>query len=68
MTIFAANNGFMDDYPVSVLKRYELEMFSFFDSRKSDLLVELKNKKAIDDALKAQMIAALNEFKKEFTV
>jgi F-type H+/Na+-transporting ATPase subunit alpha len=67
LTIFAANNGFIDEYPVSALKRYELEMFSFFDSRKSDLIAELKNKKAIDDTLKAQIIAALNEFKKEFT-
>jgi F-type H+-transporting ATPase subunit alpha len=68
LTIFAANNGFIDEYPVSVLKRYETEMLTFFDSRKSDLLTELKNKKAIDDTLKAQIIAALNEFKKEFTV
>jgi F-type H+-transporting ATPase subunit alpha len=68
LTIFAANNGFIDEYPVSALKRYELEMFAFFDSRKSDLIAELKNKKAIDDTLKAQIIAALNEFKKEFTV
>jgi F-type H+-transporting ATPase subunit alpha len=67
LIIFAANNGFIDDYPVAALKRYETELFSFFDSRKSDLLVELNNKKAIDDELKAKIVAALNEFKKEFT-
>jgi F-type H+-transporting ATPase subunit alpha len=68
LVIFAANNGFVDDYPVNVLKRYESELLAFFDSRKSDLLVELKNKKAIDDELKAKITAALNDFKKEFTV
>ncbi len=67
LVIFAANNGFVDDYPVNVLKRYENELLAFFDSRKSDLLVELANKKAIDDELKAKITAALNEFKKEFT-
>jgi len=67
LIIFAANNGFIDDYPVSALKRYETELFTFIDSRKSDLLVELNNKKAIDDELKAKIVAALNEFKKEFT-
>jgi F-type H+-transporting ATPase subunit alpha len=67
LVIFAANNGFVDDYPVNVLKRYESELLAFFDSRKSDLLVELKNKKAIDDELKAKITAALNDFKKEFT-
>ena len=41
---------------------------AFFDSRKSDLVAELKTKKAMDDELKAKFIAALNDFKKEFTV
>jgi len=67
LIIFAANQGFLDEYPVSVLRRYEAELMAFFDSRKSDLVVELKNKKAMDDELKGKFIAALNEFKKEFT-
>jgi len=65
--IFAANNGFLDDYPVSALKRYEPELLSFFDTKKSSLVTELRDKKAIDDDLKAKIIAAMNEFKKEFT-
>jgi F-type H+-transporting ATPase subunit alpha len=68
LIIFAANQGFLDDYPVAVLRRYETELMSFFDSRKSDLIAELKTKKAMDDDLKARFIAALAEFKKEFTV
>ncbi|MBI5657103.1 MAG: F0F1 ATP synthase subunit alpha [Geobacter sp.] len=67
LIIFAANNGFIDEYPVGKLKRYEQEMNSFFDNRQSDILAELREKKAIDDALKGKMIAALNELKKEFT-
>jgi len=66
--IFAANQGFLDEYPVKSLRRYEAELLAFFDSRKNDLIVELKNKKAMDDELKAKFIAAMNEFKKEFTV
>jgi F-type H+-transporting ATPase subunit alpha len=68
LIIFAANQGFLDEYPVAVLRRYETELMSFFDSRKSDLIAELKEKKAMGDDLKAKFIAALNEFKKEFTV
>ena len=67
LIIFAANNGFLDDYPVASLRRYETELYTFFDSRKSDLLGELRDKKAIDDDLKGKIVAALNEFKKEFT-
>ena len=68
LIIFAANNGFVDDYPVSVLSRYETELYTFFDIRKADLLAEIREKKAIDDQLRGKIISALDEFKKEFTV
>ena len=68
LIIFAANNGFVDDYPVSVLKRYEAELYMFIDNRHSAILEELKAKKAIDDELKDKIVNALEQFKKEFTV
>ena len=67
LIIFAANNGFLDEYPVASLRRYEAELYTFFDARKSDTLAELRDKKAIDDDLKAKIVAAMEEFKKEFT-
>jgi F-type H+-transporting ATPase subunit alpha len=67
LIIFAANNGFLDDYPVASLRRYESELYTFFDTRKADILGEVRDKKAIDDDLKGRIVAALNEFKKEFT-
>jgi F-type H+-transporting ATPase subunit alpha len=68
LVIFAANNGYVDEYPVSVLARYEAELNSFFDLRKSGILNEIREKKAIDDGLRGKIVAALDEFKKEFTV
>ena len=68
LVIFAAKNGYVDDYPVSALTRYEAELNSFFDLRKSDVLNEIREKKAIDDVLRGKIVAALDEFKKEFTV
>jgi len=67
LIIFAANNGFMDDLAVSVLGRYETEMYAYFDNRQADLVSELRDKKAIDDDLKKRIVAALDQFKKEFT-
>jgi len=67
LIIFAANNGFLDDYPVASLKRYETEMYANFDNRQAALLAELREKKAIDDNLKSRIVAALEQFKKEFT-
>jgi F-type H+-transporting ATPase subunit alpha len=67
LIIFAANNGFLDELPVSTLRRYEDEMYAFFDNRQADLLAELRDKKAIDDDLKKRIVAALEQFKKEFS-
>jgi len=67
LIIFAANNGFLDEYPVSALKKYETELYSFFDNRQAELLSELRDKKAIDDSLKGKIIAAMGQLKKEFT-
>ena len=67
LVIFAANNGFMDDYPVAALGRYEAELYKFFDNKKADILTDLREKKTIDDALRGRMVAALDDFKKEFT-
>jgi len=67
LLIYAANNGFVDDYPVSALNRYETELYGFLDGRHESLLAALRDKKAIDDDLKAKINAALEEFKKEFT-
>src|SRR6476619_1231995 len=39
--IYAGTNGFVDDYPVPVLGRYEQELLSFMKSRKQSLLDEL---------------------------
>ena len=66
MVIFAANNGYVDDYPVNVARRYEAEMMSFIESSHPQLLTELRDKKAIDNDLQAKIKAALDEFKGQF--
>ena len=67
LLIFAANNGYVDDYPVSALRKYETDLYAFLDGRQEALLAALRDKKAIDDDIKAKITAALDAFKKEFT-
>jgi len=66
MVIFAANNGYTDDYPVNAARRYETEMMTFMESSHQALLTELRDKKAIDNDLQAKIKAALEEFKGQF--
>ncbi len=67
LIIFAANNGYVDDYPVSLLGRYETELYAFIENRASDVLSELREKKQIDDSVKEKLANALDQFKKEFS-
>jgi len=66
VSIFAANNGYVDEYETSEIQRYEQEMISFMESSHADVLATLAEKKAIDDELEAKIKAALDEFKGQF--
>jgi F-type H+-transporting ATPase subunit alpha len=65
--IYAATNGYLDAVPVEQVRAYELELYTFLDTRKASLLSQLAEKKAIDDTVKAELNATLEEFGKTFT-
>ena len=66
VAIFAVNNGYVDEYPTTVVQRYEKEMISFMESSYSDVLDTIRDKKALDDELQDKIKAALDEFKGQF--
>ena len=66
MVLFAATQGFIDDIPVESVKKFEQEFLRYMNDRKADIKQELGEKKAIDDALKAKLISAVEDFKKGF--
>ena len=68
IVIYAGTNGFVDDYPVSVLQRYETELLSFIKSRKTDILTELKSTGKLEGDLDKRLRDALTEFAKQFSV
>lgn len=66
MVLFAATQGFIDNIPVESVKKFEQEFLRYINDRKPDIKQELGEKKAIDDALKAKLIASVEDFKKGF--
>ncbi len=66
VTIFAATNGFTDGYDISSLGRYETELASFMKDKHGAVIDLLREKKTIDDNVKAKLTAALEEFKGVF--
>ena len=68
VVIYAGTNGFVDDYPVATLGRYERELLSFMKSRKSEVLTELKTGGKLEGDIEKQLRDELTEFAKQFSV
>jgi F-type H+-transporting ATPase subunit alpha len=60
--IYAATIGFLDSVEVDQINAYETGLFQFLDTRRSQLLASLAEKKQIDDQIKADLNQALKEF------
>jgi len=68
IVLFAGTNGFVDDYPVSELLRYEKEVLEFIRSRKAELLENLRSNGKLDDKMQTSLKEALTEFARNFQV
>ena len=64
--MFAAGNGYVDNVDVERIRQYEEGLLNFLEARHSGVLTGIREKKALDDELKAQLTAAVEEFSKEF--
>ena len=64
--IYAATNGYLDGVPVERLRQYEEGLYRFFDTHQPGVLAAIAEKKILDDNLKAQLGASLEEYGKEF--
>jgi F-type H+-transporting ATPase subunit alpha len=64
--IYAATKGYLDPVAVEDVRRYEEELYRFLESRRAQVLTNIATKKILDDDLRAQLDAALNEFGQQF--
>jgi F-type H+-transporting ATPase subunit alpha len=64
--IYAATNGYLDPVAVESVRAYEEGLYKFLDTRRAQLLSSLAEKKQIDDVIKAELNAALEEFGRDF--
>jgi len=62
-----AEEGFVADYPVNVLGRYEAELFEYAESKGADVLKAIREQGKIDDALRAKVVQLLTDFKEVFS-
>ena len=66
LIIYSGTNGFVDELPLSALKKYEQELYSFVDAKQPDLFTEILKKRELDAELRAKLTKILEEFKQTF--
>ncbi len=60
---WALNNGFLDDVPVEKVQSFEAAFHKYMESNKPDISAKIMDQKALDEAIEAQLKAAVTEFK-----
>ncbi len=64
--LFAMQNNLLDDVAVEKVKDFQNKLTDFLGTRKEALLVRLRKELAINDALGADLKAAVTEFKQSY--
>ncbi|MGI5901820.1 MAG: F0F1 ATP synthase subunit alpha [Desulfitobacteriia bacterium] len=68
LVIFAATRGFLDDIPLNRIKDFEVEFLNYMRTSKSEIVEEIRNKKALSDELIKEIDETIGEFKQGFMV
>ena len=66
LVVFAGTHGYLDKHPIASLVNYESQLFDFMDRKYPEVLKEIAKTGKIDDAFKAKISKALEEFNTVF--
>jgi F-type H+-transporting ATPase subunit alpha len=66
LSIYIATSGGTDSIPVTEVGRFERELLQFVETNYPSVLKNIAAKKALDDAIKAEVKTALDAFKDRF--
>jgi F-type H+-transporting ATPase subunit alpha len=65
--IYAGTNGYMDSVALPNARAFEIELYQFLDTRYPQVFSGIRDKKQLDDELKALLDKAVKEFAADFT-
>ena len=66
LLIFAGANKYLDDVAIEDCARFERELYPFVEANYPNLLKSIREKKQLDDAVRADAKVALDAFKERF--
>ncbi len=64
--VFAGTNAYLDDLPVEACRKFEAELYRYFDNAHPELLRQIREKKILDETLRGELHDAVKEFKARF--
>ena len=64
--LYAGTRGFLDNYPLDVLAKYETGLYAFIEERHPQIFTELAEKQEISDDLDKKMAEAFKAYGEEF--
>ncbi len=67
VVIFAATQGYLDDYAVEQTRRYEEELLSYLRAQRAQPLSLIREKKQLSDDIKQELHEALKAFARVFS-
>ena len=67
LSLYVATSGLLDAVPVPEVRRFEQEFLQFVETNYPSILKNIAAKKALDDAIKAEVKTAVDAFKERFT-
>jgi F-type H+/Na+-transporting ATPase subunit alpha len=67
LVLYTATSGAIDNVPVQEVRRFEKEFVQYVETSHGSILKSIAEKKALDDAIKAEIKSALDAFKERFT-
>ena len=66
IAIYAGTSGFLDDLDVADCRPFEESLYRFLDTGHGALLQKIRERKALDDEIKAELQRALKEAKEKY--
>jgi F-type H+-transporting ATPase subunit alpha len=67
VVIYAANNGYVDNYELPSIRRYEAELLEYLKSSHKDLMADIAKKQKLDGDNEGKLKAALKTFGEMFS-
>ena len=64
--IYAGTNGYLDDLPVGMVKKFERGLYKFIEEKFPGIQGEIESRNDLDLSLKAKLDLMISDFKKDF--